>query len=114
MRFGQFVEREHADNRRERGGQNRQFKCDGNEHRPTVERTAADIDGIISYRRIPLHEITADAAAIPAIKTMSGTQDFFRPKFSASPFHGKRRERIHFAIAVFVRDFAAAKIPSRR
>src|SRR5260370_10613006 len=45
MRLGQFVEREHAENRGERGAENRQLKSDGNEGRPAIERAAADVHG---------------------------------------------------------------------
>src|SRR5260370_39964604 len=46
MRLGQFVEREHAENRGERGAENRHLKSDGNEGRPAIERAAADVHGI--------------------------------------------------------------------
>src|SRR5665213_2515309 len=105
MRFGQFVEREHSDDRGERGGKNRQFKRDGNEHRPTVERASADVHRITHDVRIPFHEITAESAANSGDQNDQRHEGFFLAEILRQAFHGKGRERVHFSEAVFVGGF---------
>src|SRR6516225_1888864 len=46
IRLRQLVQGQHADNRKNRSAKDRQFEGDGDEGRPTVERTATNVLGI--------------------------------------------------------------------
>src|SRR5216683_1909017 len=46
MWLRQFVQGEHAKNRRKRGAKNRELKRNRNEGRPAIQRAAADVHGI--------------------------------------------------------------------
>src|SRR5947207_5716096 len=62
----QAVERQHAQNRRQRGRQDRAFEGDGNERRPAVKRLSADVDRICRRGHPVLQQVPAKAAAQPA------------------------------------------------
>src|SRR5262245_35733584 len=62
IRHRQAVEREHAEHGRQRGTENRAFERDRYEHRPGIERFAADVQRV-GHRRGPvLKKVAADAA----------------------------------------------------
>ena len=46
IRLRQLVQRQHADHGKDGGAKNGQFERDRNERRPTVQRAAANVDGI--------------------------------------------------------------------
>ena len=63
IRRRQAVHQQHPEDGRDRREQHGQFKRDGNERRPAIERPAADIDGIADHRGVILQKISRGAAA---------------------------------------------------
>src|SRR6266699_5534099 len=55
----QFVQRQHAEHRRESSAQNRALKRDGNESRPTVKGFTAHVEWIVNDFHPVLHKETA-------------------------------------------------------
>src|SRR5581483_2376079 len=103
MRTRQSVEREHADDCRERGAEDGEFKRNRNERWRAVKWTAADVERVIDRERIPLHEIAADAAGQPAEQAAERYAIFAKADFVCESLDGKRRIGIELAIAARVR-----------
>src|SRR5215216_7406257 len=64
----QTVEREHPQYCGQRGAQDCELKCNGDKRRPTMQRPAADVQGITHCHHPPLHAVTCDAAEDTASK----------------------------------------------
>src|SRR4051812_37942123 len=62
IRHRQAVEREHAEDRGERGDEDRAFERDGDPGRPRVVRLAADVEWIADDFGVPAHEEAGDPA----------------------------------------------------
>src|ERR1051326_7078379 len=62
---------------------NRQFECDRNECGPTVNRPAADVDGVTDRVRVPLHEVRANPADNPANQNQPAEITTFRDRVVA-------------------------------
>src|SRR5438034_1389106 len=61
VRLGQFVQREHTENRCERRSENGQLKGDGNKSGPAIEGTAADVQRVGDRHSPVLKEKSSDA-----------------------------------------------------
>src|SRR5712691_5670979 len=99
VRLGQFVQGQHAEDGSERGSENRQLKCDGNESRPAIERAAADVQGISDGRSPVLEEKTANTARQAAKKTNQRHHIALQAKRFGETFDGEWRISVYAMVA---------------
>src|SRR5262249_30432417 len=93
----QTIEREQTEYRRKGGDKDRQLKCHRNERRPTVQRTAADIDRVVDHSDPVLEVKSTDAPDQTADKDDQRDSGLMKAECLGQSIHGKRRIGIHAA-----------------
>src|SRR5579864_1025850 len=99
MRTRQAIEREHAENRGQRGSQHGHLKRDGDKRRPAIERPPADILRIGNHRYPVLQTKTAKTAAQSANQGDQGHGVALQANSLRETLDGERRIRLEAAIA---------------
>src|SRR5688572_8587052 len=99
----QLVQRQHAEHRGERGAQDRAFKRYRNERGPTVERLAADDEGIVNHLHPVLHEKATERSEYSTRKHNERQRRALEPNRFVQLFDRKRRVAVNLPIAGLVR-----------
>src|SRR5476649_1165778 len=103
IRHRQAVEREHAEDARQRGRENRALEGDRDERRPAVQRLAADVERVRDDRRPVLQRVAADAADQAANQHDERQTRVVRAERVVQFLDRERLVRVHAPVAFLVR-----------
>ena len=95
----QAIERNHAENRRQRGHENGQFKGDRNKDRPAVQRPAADVDRVIDGGNPILQIESAERSRECRRSEQAKAGGFCENRSLREAVDGKRAIAVHLAIS---------------